>query len=461
MNSMADLQANTALDLLLRLEAAASAPPSGYRAAASRLASLLELPGSEVARMEAADDFWAAAAAATARRCGVAAAAVVAAVRPAEGGKTDAAAAAEGPAHAAGGGSLAGPDVPRPLLYFTRRYSPQEGLAYAAAVQKGVPMGRLASLTFAPLEHPEPPRVDWAAAAAASAAGPPAGEAVAASSGAAAAAATQGANEEGPAEAAADGLPPELAALLFSDEGEEALTLTALLDSGAHIDASVTCPLPPIAGAAAAGSASPPARGAGIAAASGPAPAWLDPLATYVLQFDGASRNNPGRAAWGYVLLRGTDARARVAHGCMTLPYGTSAAAAEYIGLVKGLEAALASGVRKVVVEVSARFLLSFGVWCLVEGRRCQPASIQPTNHPLTRQGDSEFVIQQLLHRRGSSLRQGRSGGAQSVVSLFVRATQLLEELEEYELVAVPRWVLVMIWDVLGPVEAGRVSQAV
>jgi len=57
-NSMADLQANIALDLLLRLGAAAAATPSGYRAAAAKVAGVLALPTqSEVARMEGADDF--------------------------------------------------------------------------------------------------------------------------------------------------------------------------------------------------------------------------------------------------------------------------------------------------------------------------------------------------------------------------------------------------------------------
>lgn len=54
---MADLQANIALDLALRLAAAARAPPSGYRAQAAKLAAALALRDAEVARMEGADCF--------------------------------------------------------------------------------------------------------------------------------------------------------------------------------------------------------------------------------------------------------------------------------------------------------------------------------------------------------------------------------------------------------------------
>jgi hypothetical protein len=60
LNVMADLQANLSIDLLLRLGAAARAPPSGYRPAALRLASVLALPAAEVLKLEGADDFRAA-----------------------------------------------------------------------------------------------------------------------------------------------------------------------------------------------------------------------------------------------------------------------------------------------------------------------------------------------------------------------------------------------------------------
>jgi hypothetical protein len=108
------------------------------------------------------------------------------------------------------------------------------------------------------------------------------------------------------------------------------------------------------------------------------------------------------------VLLRGLGARARVAHGCMTLPYGTASLAAEFSGLVRGLEAAAAAGARRVAVE-----------------------------------GDSEQVIQQLLYRppRSFQARGGASSaGAAALTGLFLRAAQLLAGFEHYELATLPRW---------------------
>lgn len=54
---MADMLANLAIDVLLRLGAAARSAPSGYGTAAAKLGAALGLPRGEVAAMEGADDF--------------------------------------------------------------------------------------------------------------------------------------------------------------------------------------------------------------------------------------------------------------------------------------------------------------------------------------------------------------------------------------------------------------------
>jgi len=46
-------------------------------------------------------------------------------------------------------------------------------------------------------------------------------------------------------------------------------------------------------------------------------------------------------------------------------------------------------------------------------------------------------VIQQLLYRRGGAMRQ--RPGSMGLVALFVRASELLQQFEEFELVSVPR----------------------
>eukprot|EP00879_Flechtneria_rotunda_P004463 GHRR01004716.1.p1 GENE.GHRR01004716.1~~GHRR01004716.1.p1 ORF type:complete len:552 (+),score=217.10 GHRR01004716.1:420-2075(+) len=72
--------------------------------------------------------------------------------------------------------------------------------------------------------------------------------------------------------------------------------------------------------------------------------------ATHLLQFDGASRNNPGRGGYGYVVFDLTSGQL-LARGCMSLPYGQSASRAEFEGLLAGLKAALAAGVRHLAVQ--------------------------------------------------------------------------------------------------------------
>jgi hypothetical protein len=73
--------------------------------------------------------------------------------------------------------------------------------------------------------------------------------------------------------------------------------------------------------------------------------------ATHVLQFDGASKGNPGRAGWGYVLYD-TMRGAAVARGCLSMPYGATAAEAEFQGALEGIQAALKRGIRSLAIQV-------------------------------------------------------------------------------------------------------------
>jgi len=189
-------------------------------------------------------------------------------------------------------------------------------------------------------------------------------------------------------------------------------------------------------------------------------------MPTHLLLFDGASRNNPGRASFGFVLydlrqaplaalagallaeqqqqereqeqereqqqqreeedesagagassppparrrkraraaLGGTAAALAssaslraVCRGGRSLPYGTSAAQAEYQGLLAGLEAAAAAGVRRLAVR-----------------------------------GDSALVVGQLRSRA--------CGSAPAVARLYVRARQLIDgAFERADVALVPR----------------------
>jgi hypothetical protein len=276
-------------------EAAAAAEAGG---GVRRLASRPSVPLAEGDAGGDAGDSPAGATAGAAGAEGAAAPAAAAAAPGAEGGEVDSGAWLE---------AGFGPGVPRPLVSFVKRHTAEEARAYAAAVERGVPMARLAPLAFAALggesggESGGGAAPDAAAGAADSATAATAGGDAAAVPEAAAAAAAA-APSEAVATLSEAPLPPELEALVSSGDpgapawAADAAALSALAAGGAE---DAERPLPPVA---------PPA---------------VDPLETYVLQFDGASRNNPGRASWAYVLLRGAEARSRVGHGCMTLLYGT------------------------------------------------------------------------------------------------------------------------------------------
>ncbi|KAF8066161.1 hypothetical protein HT031_002483 [Scenedesmus sp. PABB004] len=116
--------------------------------------------------------------------------------------------------------------------------------------------------------------------------------------------------------------------------------------------------------------------------------------ATHLLQFDGASRNNPGRGGYGWVLFDLTTGRL-VGRGCMSLPYGQTAGRAEFEGLLAGLEAAQAAGVRHLAV-----------------------------------QGDSALVLDALLYRRRV---------ARDLAAAYSRASALLSCFDAVELQFIPR----------------------
>lgn len=76
---------------------------------------------------------------------------------------------------------------------------------------------------------------------------------------------------------------------------------------------------------------------------------------THVLYCDGASRGNPGKASYGFVLLDG--AGRVVAERGEEVGVNTNNVA-EYRGLVAGLEAALAAGVRELEVRLDSLLLV-------------------------------------------------------------------------------------------------------
>jgi len=79
-------------------------------------------------------------------------------------------------------------------------------------------------------------------------------------------------------------------------------------------------------------------------------------LDEFVLQCDGASRGNPGRAAIGFVLL---DAQGEeiLAHG-EVLGEGITNNVAEYTALLRGLEAAAARGVRRLRARLDSELVV-------------------------------------------------------------------------------------------------------
>jgi len=81
-----------------------------------------------------------------------------------------------------------------------------------------------------------------------------------------------------------------------------------------------------------------------------PSESLVTPGATYRLDFDGGARGNPGPAGFGYAIVdAGADTILMKRGGCLPLP--TTNNVAEYSGLIAGLEAALALGVRNIAVQ--------------------------------------------------------------------------------------------------------------
>jgi ribonuclease HI len=76
---------------------------------------------------------------------------------------------------------------------------------------------------------------------------------------------------------------------------------------------------------------------------------------SHVLYCDGASRGNPGRASFGFVLL---DGKGRVVVERGEAIGVTTNNVAEYSGLVAGLEAALAAGVTALEVRLDSLLLV-------------------------------------------------------------------------------------------------------
>lgn len=82
----------------------------------------------------------------------------------------------------------------------------------------------------------------------------------------------------------------------------------------------------------------------------------IDPQQTYVLQFDGGSRGNPGRAACGMVVLDGESNV--VWEGAKYLGDGMTNNQAEYIGVLLGLKHAHALGIRKLRCEGDSNLII-------------------------------------------------------------------------------------------------------
>ena len=76
---------------------------------------------------------------------------------------------------------------------------------------------------------------------------------------------------------------------------------------------------------------------------------------THFLYCDGASRGNPGKAAYGFALLDGTG---RIVAQRGETVGTTTHNVAEYRGLVAGLEAAVAAGVRDLEVRLDSLLLV-------------------------------------------------------------------------------------------------------
>jgi len=77
--------------------------------------------------------------------------------------------------------------------------------------------------------------------------------------------------------------------------------------------------------------------------------AYIYPDRTYILQFDGGARGNPGTAGAGMALFD-TESGNEVWFGRRFIKYATCNEA-EYTGLVTGLQCAISLGVLDIIVE--------------------------------------------------------------------------------------------------------------
>lgn len=82
----------------------------------------------------------------------------------------------------------------------------------------------------------------------------------------------------------------------------------------------------------------------------------VDPHQEYLLYCDGAARGNPGPAAAGYVLID-LEGRELFAHGDVLGDRITNNVA-EYTALVRGLDLALRSGVRRLRVRMDSELVV-------------------------------------------------------------------------------------------------------
>ena len=184
---------------------------------------------------------------------------------------------------------------------------------------------------------------------------------------------------------------------------------------------------PPAHGAAAGGSGS--GSGSGVAGASGGCalepPAGgaegeeVEPPGDYTLWFDGASRSNPGPAAWGSVLRAGTgDPSGRLCfsgHGFMGEATNNEA---EYTGLIRGLEMSgrLLVGGSRLLVRGDSKLALSqvAGRW---QARDPRMAALRGAALAAKRALEARGVAVKLEH-----VLRGRNAEADSLASSGVDA---------------------------------------
>ncbi|WIA29900.1 hypothetical protein OEZ86_012369 [Tetradesmus obliquus] len=420
-NGLAIIQAEFATQLLQQLRKVAAAAPSKYSQVAGQLGLLLQLPLQLRRVIETADDFVQTAAEVTAARCGANPADVLAALHATSG-----AASSAQPAVSARSGKLAGAAelqlVPG-LVPFSmgRTFSPREGAAYAVAAAAQAGAG-------SPTDAPQ----DLTAGLAVELEGDEAGEAAPGSSRLVGGrvvgrhrlnqrllvvgfnqlpggwepgqplqpASAGGSGSKHAAEqrstAAADN--QEAHQLAQQVAGAEAVATPeahgSVVDSisGSIISIGEDLLLPSWA---VTGSAAGSSEGAGLGTSRYTLPPVASDTATHLLQFDGASRGNPGRAGYGWVLFDLASGRL-AGRGCMSLRYRQTSGQAEFEGLLAGLAAAR-----------DAR------VACLAV------------------QGDSALVLDALMYRRGISSKElGVS---------YHKACQLLAGFEHVDFQYIPR----------------------